>query len=149
MYKQDYEKSRQKEFKFQKRLENKYKLLTEVTDENEYFPYWDISSTATTKNNRVITFEVKYNSKYKEEKVFIELCRFEGETKIECGLSKTIADYYILTFQDDENFYCIKTDELRKLCKEYSPYKELIYDKNNFQLAMFDKKWLLAKTKIV
>jgi hypothetical protein len=75
-YQKDYELSRKEELRFEKYMQEKYKLSTENTDPSVYFPYWDIRVTAHTKNDKVTTFEVKYNNDYKEPKVVIELCQF-------------------------------------------------------------------------
>jgi hypothetical protein len=143
-YQQDYEKSRAKEFQVENLLQTKYNLLTETTDDKVYHPWWDISSTSTTHNNRIIKWEVKYNSNYQVDSVVIEACKIVDECKIPSGLSITEADYYILCFEDDSNFYAIKVEKLKELVANFKHIKKHVgYDKNNYQLQIFPKAYLL------
>ena len=141
MYKKDYEKSRKYELDFEKKLQQKYNLLTEHTDEEKYFPYWDISSTATT-TNRVITFEVKYTGT--KDKIYIEDGQMvDGKFKPTC-LKLTTAEYYVFGDDNEPVYHLIKTDKIREFCYEKTnqKHRELFWDKNNYRLFIFEKEFI-------
>ncbi len=150
MFKHDYEKSRQKEQEFENYIKSRYKLQTENSSLLGDYPNWDVSTTANTKhNNKVTTFEVKYNADYGNNKVVIENCKIVDEIRIPCGLSLTSADWYVLSFENDSNWYIIPTLKLKELVDDVKSEKFIVYDQNNYQLHIFDKPWLLSFCKII
>ena len=154
-YKKDYEISRQVEIEFEQFIKEKYNLTTENSQEKGEFADWDISTTASTKNNnRVTTFEVKYNRNYTTGNAIIEL--HKGIVANGCishtlpsGLSSTKADYYIFKFQNEEKYYLIQTEKLRALLTPNNPEITFIYDSNNYYIAIISKNILQENCKCV
>ena len=150
MYKADYERSLEQEKRFEAYIKSKYKLLTESSQSKGYFPDWDISTTGTGKHaGKVTTFEVKLNDNYKQNTIVIETCKIVDEVKHPSGLSLTNSDYYVLCFPNDDNWYIINTNLLKQLVDDLQSKKYIIYDKNNYQLHIFDKPWLLNHCKAI
>lgn len=149
-YKNDYDKSRKKEIEFEAYIKAKYNLLTENSSTAGYFADWDISTTATSHNNKITKFEVKYNSNYKKDKVIIETAKIIDEVKHPSGLSATQADYYVLTFEEpDTNFYLISVEKLKEMVASNKGKKEVNCDQAGYQLFIYDKKYFLQFCKII
>lgn len=140
-YKKDYEKSRQREKAFAALLITRNNLAEDSSNKG-YWPNWDISCTSST--GTISTFEVKYNSTYRKDNVIIETCRIIDKKIHPSGLSSTQADYYVLTFENDDAFYIIPTAKLKELVESNKGLKERSYDKAGYQLTVFQKKWLLS-----
>jgi hypothetical protein len=148
-YKKDYEKSRALELKVQKHLQNEYKVQTEITQSDEYFPYWDISTTATTKQNKITKFEVKWVGNYIADVVYIELGHFIQGKLHPTGLYITTSDHYILGFEKQPNkFYMVSTQKLKELV-ETKQYSKLIFDSNDYMLAIFNADVIKQHTKLI
>ena len=149
-FKSDLEISQQKEREFELYMKTKYSALTENSQNKDYFPDWDVKITATTKNNLISTFEVKYNKAYKQNTIVVEECRIINGERIPSGISLSNADYYIFTIENNPNWYMIKKEKLFKLIEETkSPNRYMIRDKNDFIIQIFDKPWFLSKCKII
>lgn len=149
-FKSDLEISQQKELEFEQYIKTKYSALTENSQHRDYFPDWDVKITATTKNNKVTTFEVKYNKAYEQNTVVVEECKIVNETRIPTGISLSNADYYVFTIQYDNNWYIIKREKLFDLIKNTKhPNRYMIRDKNDWIIQVFDKPWFLSKCKII
>lgn len=152
-YKNDYKKSRKAEIEFEHHLQHYYNIKTENSANKGYFPDWDISSTAET--GHITKYEVKYNSNYfdvdfPKGTVVIEAARIVDKMTIPCGLTLTKADYYVFQFQNDSNFYLIKVDTLKQLVANSKlKEKKIIYDKNNYQLHIFNKAFILQYCIII
>ena len=138
------------------RVENHLKMkkgvLTENTSQDEGFNYWDISITATTKNNRESTYTVKPNNTYKNDKVCIEFRKMVDGQFVPSGIGAATSEFVILTFYDDLNLYMIKRTKLIEyaLAIRNKPVeKYTCMDKNKCQLALFDRPALLRKCTII
>ena len=149
MYNTDYTKSRKEEIRFENYLKTRKGVITENSSDKGCFNSWDISITSTTKNDLVTTYEVKYNSNYSNNTIAFEIHHLINDVKVNSGLSATAADYYILTLENDPNFYMIETEKLRELCRTTHPQKFLHYDKNNYLLAVFNKDYIIKHFTVI
>lgn len=133
-------------------LKSKEGVLTENTAHDPSFEDWDISLTGITKNNRVSTYTVKPNNTYNNDKVCIEFRkRVDGEF-VASGLGAATSEYVILTFYDDRKLYMIKRERLISYAyaTTHMPVdKYVAYDKNQCQLALFDRPALLRMCRII
>ncbi len=142
-FKSDYEISRQQELRFETFLQNQ-DLLTETTNPNLYFPYWDIRTTGCTctDKTKITKFEVKFLRQ--NTTIYIEDGQLVDNKLIPCGLSITKADFYVFTFQDDERFFTIPVKKLKNLVETNT---NIYYDKNNYKLSVFTAEYLLPFCK--
>jgi hypothetical protein len=120
----------------------------------EVFYEYDIITTATTMNNKIIRFEIKYNKNYTNDVVVIEECQLinpiNGEYEIkECGLTATKSDYYIIFFQGEKNPWKIKTEKLKELIKNSKRNKHisLFFDKNKYRCYTINKPYFKTIAK--
>lgn len=145
MYKKDYEESRIKELKFESFLKDEMGFKTETTDPAKYFPYWDISSTGCTCENKskVTRYEVKYLRQNKT--IYIENGQMVNGKLIPCGLSITKANFYVFTFKDDEYFYLISVKKLKELVNQNT---NIYFDKNSYQLSVFPAEEIINYCKV-
>jgi len=152
MFNSDYQLSLKIETAFEALLKSRGNL-TENSQKSGAFSKWDISSTATTKGNKINTFEIKVNSQYKAASyeggsVVIELCRVIDEKKEPAGISATQADFYVFSFVSDPNFYIIETKQLKELIEKRSQNnKHLVVDRKGYHLMIFKKDYLLQHCK--
>jgi hypothetical protein len=146
----DLEISHKKELEFEEYIKTKYGVLTENSQDKGNFPDWDIRITATTKNNKVTTFEVKYNKDYAQNTIVVEECRIINQERIPTGISLSNADYYVFSIENNPNWYIITKEKLFKLIKETKfPNRYMIRDKNDWIIQIFDKPYFLTQcTKI-
>ena len=132
-------------------LKKKQEVLTENTSGDETFQAWDISITAITKN-RISTYTVKHNSTYNNNKVCIEFRKMVDGQLVPSGLGAATSEFVILTFNDDRNLYLIKRSKLIEYAmaiRDKPVDKYVCFDKNNCQLALFDRPALLRKCIII
>lgn len=145
-FSKDLEIARIKEQQFEQYIKNKYGVLTENSQDKEWFPDWDVKITGKT----ISTFEVKYNKCYEQNTVVIEIGRIVNGERTDTGLFLSKADYYIFTFECIDSWYMISSDKLKRLINETrSPERYLIRDKNNFLIQIFDKPFFLSHCRII
>jgi hypothetical protein len=130
-------------------LRNKYNVITKLhLDDNDLF---DISLTATTKNNSVSTYTCKHNFTYNNDKICIEIGTKINDNIIPSGLSSVMSDFIILTFNDDRSFYLIRRDKVLKWANsikycgidKYTSWQST--QSGEFMLTLFDRPTFLAK----
>ncbi len=146
-FEKDYEQSRKQEIRLEEYL-NHLDQYTENSSKKGYFPDWDISSTSTTTGS-IATYELKYNNDYATNNVVIENCRIIDQQKHPSGLTSTKADYYVLAFENDSNFYLIPTQKLKDLVNSNKTPKRILTDKNGYQLYIFSKDYLLPLCNVL
>lgn len=154
MYKTDYEKSRQREIEFESFIKTKYKgLLTENSESKGLFSSWDISTTATNHDNKITTFEVKYNSIYPKGTFGSHntLCIEDGKIidgyEHPSGINISQSNYYCLTFESEPNtFFIIPTHKLKELIEDSSIPKKTVYS-NGYRIQVLPKDLILAHSK--
>lgn len=130
-------------------LKNKNGVITELylNDDDLY----DISLTATTKNNAVSTYTIKHNNTYNNDKICIEIGTKINNQIVPSGLSVVMSDYVIFTFNDDRSFYLIRRDKVLKWANsvkfcgidKYTSWQNT--KTGECMLTLFDRPGLLAK----
>jgi hypothetical protein len=146
----DLEKSIEKEIAFETYMKTKYGVQTENSRDKGNFPDWDLRITATTKNNLVSTYEVKYNKDYAQNTIVVEECRIINEERIPTGISLSKADYYVFAVENDINWYIIKKEKLFNLIRNTkSPNRYMIRDKGDWIIQVFDKPFFLTQCTII
>ena len=149
-FKSDLEISQKKELEFENYMKTKYSAITENSQDRDYFPDWDVKITATTKNNQVSTYEIKYNKAYEQNTIVVEECRIINGERKPSGISLSNADYYVFTVEHNTNWYMIsKTKLFRLITNTKSPNRYMIRDKNDFIIQVFDKPWFLSQCTII
>ena len=133
-------------------LKSKPGVLTENSAKDPSFEDHDISLTGITKNNRISTYSVKTNNSYNNDKICIEIRKMVNGEFVPSGLGAAKSEFVILTFYDDRNLYLIKREKLISYAyaTKYMPVdKYFAFDKNQCQLALFDRPALLRKCRII
>jgi hypothetical protein len=141
----DLAKGRMAEHKFQFLLQSDYpRIKIENSESRGEFADWDISTTAFTQSSTTIrTFEIKHNRKYDSGNVCIETGKVVDGYLRPSGLSATKADYYCFNFENENDFYVIKTDQLR----EYIQTNNIKHKyHNNYQLIFFPRQFLIQQS---
>ncbi len=139
-------------FRVEEHLKSKEGVLTENTARDQSFKEWDIRITGITKYNRVSTYSVKSNNTYNNNKVCIEFRKRVNGEFVPSGLGAATSEFVILTFHDDQNLYMIKREKLLAYVYAINGMpvdRYLCFDKNNCQLALFDRPALLRKCRII
>ena len=133
-------------------LQNKYGVLSENTSLDENYLDWDISITASTKNDRVSTYSVKHNNTYQNDKVCIEYRKMVDDQFVLSGIGISNSDYLILTFNNDRRLYMIRRSKVLEyvfdIRNTYVP-KYICMDRDRCQLAIFDRPSLLRMCTII
>lgn len=159
MFNADLKKSQQVERDFEQYIQSKYSSLTENSQNKGNFTDWDVRSTATsiTNSGKVATYEVKWNddytthpaNKFKSGSFVVETAKIIDEVVHPAGISATNSDYYVIKFQNDDNFYIIPTKKLQQLTQSFKGQKYSVITKTNYIIQVMDKNWFIKHCQIV
>lgn len=141
----DLERGRTAEHRFQRLLQSDYPtILIENSESKGEFADWDISTTAFTSTSTTIrTFEIKHNKKYESGNVCVETGKVQDGYLRESGLSATKAGYYVFQFEGENDFYVIKTDQLRRYIQTNNIRPKY---HNDYQLIFFPREFLIDQS---